>query len=287
MIAVDPSSTLTGGAVLGDRIRMMHRHADDGVFLRAWPAVGARVVLPGRPQSSSICSTPPDIPWSWWKPSARARMARTSPAWQTVVVVEAPGLGNGVQAIKSGLLEVGDVVVLNKADQPGAEDAMRLLRAWVRVEAGPNAFGRPVLATTATTGAGVPELLAAIDRHWAWLQEHEALVAHRAMGARAEVLTGLRARLDRQLDPGFGQLSWLTEVITRVARREMDAAPRRGGAAATLSGDRARRPAARLAISAAVDPAPMPLSMLTTTRPGAHDLTSIVVSAPIPSPPTP
>ena len=239
VVAVDPSSTLTGGAVLGDRIRMMHRHADDGVFLRS---------MASRGRQGGLAWATAELVHLFDAAGYPLVLVETVGAGQdgtdiasladTVVVVEAPGLGDGVQAIKSGLLEVGDVVVLNKADQPGAEDALRLLRTWVRVEAGPSAFGRPVLATTATTGVGAPELLAAIDRHWKWLEENKELAARRALGARAEVLTGLRARLDRQVDPGFGQSSWLAEVIARVARREMT--PRRAveTLAAALSGDR-------------------------------------------------
>ena len=239
VIAVDPSSTLTGGAVLGDRIRMMRRHADDGVFLRSMASRGRQGGLAWATAELVHLFDAAGFPLVLVETVGTGQDATDIASLaDTVVVVEAPGLGDGVQAVKSGLLEVGDVVVLNKADQPGAEDALRLLRTWVRLEAGKSTFGRPILATTATTGAGAPELLAVIDRHWTWLQVNDELAARRANGVRAEVLTGLRMRLDRLLEPGFGQSTWFAEVIARVARREM--APRRAveAMAAALGADR-------------------------------------------------
>ena len=226
VIAVDPSSPISGGAVLGDRIRMMDRYADDEVFVRsmasrgrqggiAWStaslvhvldAVGYPVILietVGTGQDGTDISSLAD----------------------TVVVVEAPGLGDGVQAIKSGLLEVGDIVVVNKADQPGAEDAQRILRA--SFELGHPSQGRsvPVLPTVSITGSGISELLAAIDEHDAWLSESGQRSVRRERAARAEVLSGLRAALDRRLESGTARSAELAALIAMVARRELS--PRR------------------------------------------------------------
>ena len=222
VLAVDPSSPISGGAVLGDRVRMMDRHADDGVFVRsmasrgrqggiAWATAGLVHLLDavGYPlilvETVGTGQDGTDI----------ASLA------DTVVVVEAPGLGDGVQAIKSGLLEVGDIVAVNKADQPGAEDAQRLLRASFDL-AHPN-HGRvvPVLPTVAVTGSGISELLAAIDEHDAWLSEHGQRAVRRERGARAEVLAGLRAALDHRLEVGPGQSPELAALIARVARRDL------------------------------------------------------------------
>jgi LAO/AO transport system kinase len=143
----------------------------------------------------------------------------------TVVVVEAPGLGDGVQAIKSGLLEVGDVVVVNKADLPGADDALRILRASLAMDHPPPGGRRtPLIGTSATSREGIAKLLEAIDAHDGWLRESGERSARRERAARAEVLAGLRGALDRRLDAGPARSPHLTEVISRVARRE--ASPR-------------------------------------------------------------
>ncbi len=222
VLAIDPSSTITGGAVLGDRIRMMERYGDDGVFVRsmasrgrqgglAWASAGLVHLLDavGYPlilvETVGTGQDGTDI----------ASLA------DTIVIVEAPGLGDGVQAIKSGLLEVGDIVVVNKADQPGADDAQRLLRASFGLAQPSEGRKIPVLPTEAITGAGVKELLTAIDDHDNWLNESGQRLARRERGARAEVLAGLRATLDRHLEIGPGRSPELAGLITRVARREL------------------------------------------------------------------
>jgi LAO/AO transport system kinase len=205
---------------------MMNRHADEGVFVRsmasrgrqgglAWATAGLVHLLDavGYPlvliETVGTGQDGTDI----------ASLA------DTVVVVEAPGLGDGVQAIKSGLLEVGDIVVINKADQPGAEDAQQLIRSSFDL-AHPN-HGRsvPILPTVATSECGIVELLAAIDDHDAWLNESGQRTVRRELGARAEVLSGLRAVLDRRLESGPGRSPELAALIARVARRDLS--PRR------------------------------------------------------------
>ena len=170
VLAVDPSSPISGGAVLGDRIRMMDRHADDGVFVRsmasrgrqgglAWATAGLVHLLDAAGYPLILVETV----GTGQDGTDIASLA------DTVVVVEAPGLGDGVQAIKSGLLEVGDIVVVNKADQPGAEDAQRLLRASFDLAHPSHGRSVPILPTVGITGSGMSELLAAIDDHAAWL----------------------------------------------------------------------------------------------------------------------
>jgi LAO/AO transport system kinase len=234
VIAVDPSSPLSGGAVLGDRIRMMDRHADDGVFVRsmasrgrqgglAWATAGLVHLLDavGYPliliETVGTGQDGTDI----------ASLA------DTVVVVEAPGLGDGVQAIKSGPLEVGDIVVINKADQPGADDAQRLIRASFDLAHLSHGRTVPIIPTVGITDSGISELLAAIDDHDAWLDETGQRSVRRERGARAEVLSGLRAVLDDRLKAGTGRSPELAALIARVARRELS--PRRAVNALALA----------------------------------------------------
>jgi LAO/AO transport system kinase len=230
VLAVDPSSPLTGGAVLGDRIRMMDRTADEGVFVRSMASRGRQGGLAWATAELVHLLDAAGFPLVLVETVGAGQDGTDIAALaDTLVVVEAPGLGDGVQAIKSGLLEVGDVVVVNKADQPGAEDARRILRASLDYAHPVDDRQVPVLATIATTGVGVQDLLAEIDQHVLWLDEHEARSIRREQGARAEVLTGLRTSLDRRLAAGAEQSAQLPELILRVARREL--APRRAVAA--------------------------------------------------------
>jgi LAO/AO transport system kinase len=222
VLAIDPSSPISGGAVLGDRIRMMDCHADDGVFVRsmssrgrqgglAWATAGLVHLLDAAGYPLILVETV----GTGQDGTDIASLA------DTVVVVEAPGLGDGVQAIKSGLLEVGDIVAVNKADQPGAEEALGLLRTSLDLAHPIDGRLVPVLPTDSIAGSGIPELLAAIDDHDAWLTERDQRTRRRERAARAEVLAGLRAALDRRLEAGPGRSPELAALITRVARRDL------------------------------------------------------------------
>jgi LAO/AO transport system kinase len=222
VLAVDPSSPISGGAVLGDRVRMMDRHADDGVFVRsmasrgrqgglAWATAGLVHLLDAAGYPLILIETV----GTGQDGTDIASLA------DTVVLVEAPGLGDGVQAIKSGLLEVADIVAVNKADQPGADDAQRLLRASFDLARSSQGRVVPILPTVGITGSGIADLLAAIDDHDVWLTESGQRAVRRERGARAEVLAGLRATLDRRLEAGPGRSPELMELIARVARRDL------------------------------------------------------------------
>ena len=236
VLAVDPSSPISGGAVLGDRIRMMDRHADDGVFVRsmssrgrqgglAWATAGLVHLLDAAGYPLILVETV----GTGQDGTDIASLA------DTVVVVEAPGLGDGIQAIKSGLLEVGDIVAVNKADQPGAEEALGLLRTSLDLAHPIDGRLVPVLPTDSIAGSGIPELLAAIDDHDAWLAESDQRTQRRERAARAEVLAGLRAALDRRLEAGPRRSPELATLITRVARRELS--PRRAVTALAVALD--------------------------------------------------
>jgi LAO/AO transport system kinase len=222
VLAVDPSSPISGGAVLGDRIRMMDRLADDGVFVRSMSSRGRQGGLAWATAELVHLLDAAGYPLILVETVGTGQDGTDIASLaDTVVVVEAPGLGDGVQAIKSGLLEVGDIVAVNKADQPGAEEALGLLRTSLDLAHPIDGRLVPVLPTDSIAGSGIPELLAAIDEHDAWLTESDQRTRRRERAARAEVLAGLRAALDRRLEAGPGRSPELAALITRVARRDL------------------------------------------------------------------
>ncbi len=167
ILAVDPSSPYTGGAIMGDRIRMMEHAADRDVFMRS---MATRGELGGLAAATWLAVAALDA--AGYDPivietvgagQAEVEIARLA---ETTVVVEVPEMGDEVQAIKAGLLEVADIIAVNKADRPGADRAARQLRAMLATAGGRLTRKPPqVLMTTATNAGGVVALAEAIDRH--------------------------------------------------------------------------------------------------------------------------
>lgn len=222
VVAVDPSSPISGGAVLGDRIRMMERHADDGVFIRS---------MASRGRIGGLAVATADVIHALDAAGFDVILVETVGAGQdgvaiaqlahTVVVVQVPGLGDGVQAIKAGLLEIGDVLVVNKADLPGAQDLGRQLRQAVMPLSVEAAWTVPVKYAVAVTGEGVDELRDAIDFHRRYLIESGELQTRVANAAKTEVLMKVRAELERQLTLTPGEVPAVQAAITDVAARRL------------------------------------------------------------------
>ena len=208
VVAVDPSSPITGGALLGDRVRMQAYASDDGVFIRSMAARGHAGGLASTSASAAAvldaCGF--DIVLLETVGTGQSEV-EVAAAADTTVVLEAPEMGDEVQAIKAGLLEVADLVVVNKGDRPGAQRTAAQLRAMLvpttaRGSAVDPDRPRPkrpeVLVTTALTGDGIPELLAALDRHRAAGHAGASAAARRARAAAqvdAIVLDRFRERV--------------------------------------------------------------------------------------------
>jgi LAO/AO transport system kinase len=173
VLAVDPSSIFSGGAILGDRIRMSALAGDDGVFIRS---VATRGALGGLSRAALDAITVlnaagKDVIILETVGVGQAEVDVISAA-HTVAVVSVPGMGDDVQAIKAGLLEIADVHVLNKADRDGAQKAYAELRDMLRL--GKRADGDwevPIQRTVAATGEGIAELIGRFDAHRGWMAE--------------------------------------------------------------------------------------------------------------------
>jgi LAO/AO transport system kinase len=186
VLAVDPSSPFTGGALLGDRIRMQEHATDDGVFIRS---MGSRGQLGGlaaaAPQAIRVLGGAGyDVILVETVGVGQAEVEIAAAADTTVVLV-VPGMGDSVQAAKAGVLEVADVLVVNKADRPDTQATLRDLRAMVALASGD--WKPPIVATVATSGDGVAELVGQLDRHEAWLEASGERSRRRLARARGEV----------------------------------------------------------------------------------------------------
>jgi LAO/AO transport system kinase len=192
VVAVDPTSPFTGGAILGDRVRMRDLSGDPGVFIRSMATRGS---LGGLAAATSRLVQVLDavgfeviLIETVGAGQAEVEIAHLA---HTTLVVEAPGLGDDIQAIKAGILEIADILVVNKADRPGVEATERALRSVLQLgfTAGERPIWEPpILKTVATEGTGVPELANAIARH----REH--LIRSGELARRE------RARLKNELD---------------------------------------------------------------------------------------
>ena len=203
VLAVDPSSPFSGGALLGDRVRMGEHAADRGVFIRSMAARGHLGGLAwATPQALLVLDAAGyDVVLIETVGVGQSEIDVVSLADSTVVLL-APGMGDGIQAAKAGILEVADVFVVNKADRDGADQVVRDLRHMIalgrREITGPS-WRPPVVRTVASAGEGVADVLAAIEEHQAWLASHGELERRRLARASAEVeaiaLAALRARI--------------------------------------------------------------------------------------------
>jgi LAO/AO transport system kinase len=242
--AIDPSSPFTGGALLGDRVRMRALSGDPGVFIRSMATRGS---LGGLAKTTNDIVMALDaagfdrvIVETVGVGQAEVEIASTA---HTTLVVEAPGLGDEVQAIKAGILEIADLLVVNKADRPGADRTIRALELMLEIEAdGPrqvyhhgslvqlpadplpdpaHEWHVDILKTTAATGEGVLALMTQIEAHRVWLHESGALVARERLRIAHTLETIMRAELNRRIAAAMPQDS-LSTTIEAIRNREID-----------------------------------------------------------------
>jgi LAO/AO transport system kinase len=248
IVAVDPTSPFTGGALLGDRIRMRDLAGDPGVFIRSMATRGS---LGGLARATADVIKILDavgyeiiLIETVGAGQSEVDIARTA---DTTIVVEAPGLGDEVQAIKAGILEIADVLVVNKADREGATNTVRALQAMLELGAAPRAISHhgvtmtapdqderigesvltepawrpPILQTVALEGKGIAEVVEAIARHQAHLAESGEGQTRRRARLASELEAVLRETLLRQLMAKLDPAD-LAGMVDRIAERELD-----------------------------------------------------------------
>ena len=217
VLAIDPSSPFTQGAVLGDRIRMQDHFLDDHVFIRSMATRGHLGGLAAAtPQAIRLLDHAGfDVILVETVGVGQSEVEIVSHA-DTTLVVLAPGMGDSIQAVKAGLLEIGDIYVINKADRDGAEVTSRELRHALALV--PQEPEREIILTSADRGTGVTELIAAIDRHHQYLQQSGALLQRQVQRASLEIEHLTAAALRQKIRAGR-----LTELANEVAAGKMDA----------------------------------------------------------------
>ena len=210
ILAVDPSSPYSGGALLGDRLRMTRHVGDAGVFIRSLAnrghLGGLSAALPSMLRAVGACGFTTLLVETVGVGQAEVEIARHA---DTTVVLAIPGMGDAVQSSKAGILEIADVLVVNKSDRDGARDTARDLRDMLRLRPTPVGGWRvPVVATRADTGDGVAELVDALREHRDHL-EHSGMIsraraARSAAAVRAYATVRLAQQLEERLRSPFG-----------------------------------------------------------------------------------
>jgi LAO/AO transport system kinase len=240
VLAVDPTSPFTGGAILGDRIRMQGHTTDSGVFIRS---MATRGNLGGLSRASRDAVDILDAAGFDWViletvgvGQAEVDVVRSV---DTVVVVTVPGLGDDIQAIKAGILEIADVFVINKADREGVERTLRDLQMMLSLgEHG--AWVPPLLKTVASRDEGISEMAEAIGKHREWLTESDELARRRRTHLRLRVEMILKERVvatadrvlgvDREVERGFTQHLDPYRVADRLFQGVVEEESRKGEA---------------------------------------------------------
>ena len=228
VLAVDPTSPFTGGAILGDRIRMQDHALDPGVFIRS---LATRGQLGGLSRATSDCARVLDamgkdviLIETVGVGQDEVEVCRLA---HTTVVVVVPGLGDDIQAIKAGILEVADLFAVNKSDREGADRTVRDLRSMLELNhvMGKDVGGHEIaiLKCVASTGEGIEDVWKAIDAHYQFLKAGAGLLQRETQRAKSELVEVLRERLLRVALEKLSQNgARLDDLALRIARRQTD-----------------------------------------------------------------
>ncbi len=231
VLSIDPSSPFTHGALLGDRVRLSDHYLDEGVFIRSMANRGAlgglseaalqAVLLLDAAGREDVFVETVGV--------GQAEIDIIDHA-DTIVLVLMPGSGDSIQALKAGVMEIPDVIVVNKADHPLTDTMVREIRSVLSLaddrasSAGGPWWSVPIVRTDALSGEGVAELVAALDAHHAHIVDAGELAERRARNLRAEVLSLATARMRRRLEGELAQDAQFAELIDEVVARRLDPA---------------------------------------------------------------
>jgi LAO/AO transport system ATPase len=225
VLAVDPSSPFSGGALLGDRVRMQDHATDEGVFIRSMASRGQLGGLSAAvPQALRVLDAAKcDVVLVETVGVGQAEVEIASLADTTLLVV-APGFGDGIQAAKAGIIEIADIFVVNKADRDGADQVARDLRYMQSLggrHSTAGAWRPPILKTVAARSEGIAELVEAIEKHRSWMDGHGELERRRQVRAAAEIEAIALGTVRQKFGEVHGSAA-LDEAAARVVNGDTD-----------------------------------------------------------------
>ena len=223
IVCVDPSSPFTGGALLGDRIRMQEHSFDKDVYVRS---MSTRGHLGGLARATSdavraIDASGKDIVIVETVGAGQSEVQVVEVA-HTVIVADVPGAGDDIQAIKAGIMEIADIFVVNKADYPGADKKVTEINAMLDLDSRERGWRPPVLLTNALTGDGIPELVDMIGEHMSYLQETGLLKEKGLQRSRDELEQIMEYKLTRELFTRLRGTPEYEQAIKKIAGRDDD-----------------------------------------------------------------
>jgi len=224
VIAVDPTSPFTGGAFLGDRIRMQELSTDQGVFIRS---MATRNYMGGIAKATKdavkvLDAAGKDIVIVETVGAGQSEVEIIKVA-KTTVVICAPGLGDEIQAIKAGIMEIADIFVVNKADRENANKAVMDIQAILQLDNKEKAWKTPVLKTVALTGEGVPQLIEKIEEHRHFLETE--IERKRSLGkAEAELIEAIKEKLVSSIIDDLKKEGKFEEFLQKILEKEIDPA---------------------------------------------------------------
>lgn len=229
VLSIDPSSPFTQGALLGDRIRLSDHFLDPGVFIRSMASRGA---LGGLSEAALQVALAMDAAG---KDDVLIETVGVGQAEidivdhaDTIVLALMPGSGDSIQALKAGVMEIPDVIVVNKADHPMTDTMVREVRSVLALSQDPQGWKVPILRTEAARGEGVAELAQAVHDHRAHIEAEGTLEQRRARNLRNEVLGIATSRMRRRLEANAADSPRAAELLERVVQRELDPASAAG-----------------------------------------------------------
>ena len=235
VLSIDPSSPFTRGALLGDRIRLSDHFLDPGVFIRSMASRGALGGLSEATLQAALLmdASGKDDVFIETVGVGQAEIDIVDHG-DTIVLVLMPGSGDSIQALKAGVMEIPDVIVVNKADHPMTDTMIREIRGVLSL--GPATSWRvPIVQTEAAKGEGVAELAEKIAEHREHIEAEGTLDERRARNLRNEVLELAASRMRRRLEAAVADDTSIRELLDRVVKRELDPAERRPSRAHWLS----------------------------------------------------
>ena len=224
IIAVDPTSPFTGGAFLGDRIRMQELSTDEGVFIRSMATrnYAGGLAKATKDATKVLDAAGKDIVIVETVGAGQSEVEIIKVA-QTIVVVHAPGLGDEIQAIKAGIMEIADIFVVNKADRENADKAVMDIQAILQLNNKEKPWKTPILKTVALTGEGVPQLIEKLEEHRQFLKKE---IEHKKslLRAEAELIEAIKEKAVTSIIEELRKEGKFEELLHQILEKEIDPA---------------------------------------------------------------